>query len=163
MKTILTNKGQKILVDDDVYEKFGHLTWTLNTEGYPCHNFWSNGKSNVKLLHNLIMGKKEGYMVDHKKTEEKWDNQRSNLRWATHAENQRNCKLYKGCKYRGVSYHKPTGFYYASIHVGNKKINLGCFKSERLAALIRDKASKYLHGAFAVRNFNSPSQLDLCQ
>lgn len=61
MKTILTKKGEKILVDNDVYDKFGQLTWYISS-GYPSTGRL-DGTNGIDRLSRLIMGLERGDRV----------------------------------------------------------------------------------------------------
>lgn len=111
------------------------------------------------LMHRLIMAAPKGTMVDH------WDhdglnNQRKNLRLASHAENMRNrqkhCRSttsrYKGvCWYRDRRYPGP-GKWKVAIKAGDI-VRSAYAKSEEEAARIYDRLARKYHGPFALLNF----------
>ena len=89
-------KGKRTKVDDDIYEKYGHLTWHLSDTGYAVRR----NKEGTVRLHRLVASTPEGLFTDHK-NHDRLDNRSSNLRVVTHAENMAN---YKGAK--GYSWDK---------------------------------------------------------
>jgi hypothetical protein len=58
----------------------------------------------------------------------------------------------KYSKYRGVTYQKRDGVYYARIQHKGRKIHLGSFKTDRVAAEIYNTAAVELHGDKAILN-----------
>jgi len=91
--------------------------------------------------------------IDHEDTNPE-NNKIDNLRPATKRQNNTNCKSAKGSssKYLGVSLHKKTGRWMASIGLGYKKIYLGLHDTEELAALAYNKEAKNINGEFAYIN-----------
>ncbi len=83
LKTISLPGDRKAVVDDD----FPYLDrrFHIDSLGYP--RAYIDGKRT--RLHTIIMGVRKGYDVDHI-NRNKLDNQSSNLRHVTHAENLRN-------------------------------------------------------------------------
>ena len=55
--------------------------------------------------------------------------------------------------YRGVSLKPSTGGWVAQISVNGKRIHLGHYKSEKMAALAYDKAVIKFHGKYGFTNF----------
>lgn len=101
-------------------------------------------------MHSMIMGFREGLIVDHE-DRDPLNNQRYNLRWATHAENMRNRMSSCGkSKFKGVVPTKSA--WIAQIKSHGKKHYLGAFASERRAAMAYDQAAIRLHGEFACTN-----------
>lgn len=83
-------KDKQTKVDDDIYEKYGHLTWHLSDTGYAVRR----NKEGTVRLHRLVANTPEGLFTDHK-NHDRLDNRASNLRVVTQAENMAN---YKGAK-----------------------------------------------------------------
>lgn len=82
------------------------------------------------------------------------NNQRSNLRTCTHAQNICNSKLNSKntSGYRGVTWHTGAKKYMAYIRHNYKMYNLGLFETAEEAALARNEKAVKLHGEFAVLN-----------
>lgn len=81
------------------------------------------------------------------------NNQRSNLRLATPAQNKHNSRKRKATSsiYKGVS--KLKNSWKAQITVHGKTTRLGKFETEKEAALAFDEAARKLQGPFAKLNF----------
>jgi hypothetical protein len=106
-------------------------------------------------LHRFLMGACPGTLVDHKNGDT-LDNRRStNLRLCTNSQNVANSRPYAGkrtAELRGV-YQQKNGLYRAQISYQNKKIALGEYANEELAAVAYDNAAYDLFGEFAKINF----------
>jgi hypothetical protein len=104
-------KGKVAIVDDDTYQKYGHLSWHLSNWGYPMRRIGVNGERNhTVLLHRLVMSAKKGQIVDHLNGN-KLDARRSNLRFCTVSENNRN-----RVGVRGITFDKSRDKWIAVYH-----------------------------------------------
>jgi hypothetical protein len=151
MKKIkLTGKygsGKFVLVDDEDFEVLNKFKWYLAGK-YPVKSIGKRPNRKKISIHRLIMNPPKNMMVDHKDNNG-LNNQRSNLRICTNAQNIMNANKFKrkcSSKYKGVSKLNP---WRASI--GNK--TLGNFKTEIEAAKAYDIAAKELYKEFARLNF----------
>jgi len=100
----------------------------------------------------------DGYVIDHI-NRNGLDNRRSNLRFATVAQNAQNSRMRKNRSgYKGVWFAKDKGRFRAAIWHNNKRIYLGYFDSPISAAKAYDKAAKRYHKEFAVLNFATEPQ-----
>lgn len=83
------------------------------------------------------------------------NNCRSNLRNATHTQNEQNkvSRIGSSSKYKGVSWNTMLSKWTAQIGIEGKKLHLGCFVSEIKAAEAYNKAAMKYFGSFA--NVNS--------
>lgn len=104
--------------------------WRLDSSGYV-------GMANMRL-HNLIMGIKSGFEVDHI-NRNKLDNRDINLRWVNRAQNSWNKKCL------GVHKQTYTKKWIAQIRINNKTIHLGTFDSKKDALISRKSAEKIYH------------------
>lgn len=113
-------------------------------------------------LHAVILGSPPAGKVTDHINRNVLDNRRSNLRWATVAENNRNRAMRPGFSgRRGVQVGRKLGTWEAFIVVHGRRTYLGRFTSEDdAAAAYRDAASR-LHGNFAVRNDREKVRFDL--
>lgn len=122
------------LVDDEDYERFGHLAWSVSrTYGLAYANRQHEGRS--VLLHRVIMGCEygDGKIVDHRNGDG-LDNRRSNLRVTTIAGNLRNQRTVRGVsQYRGVTFDPRSGRWQARACVDYRRIHLGMFDDEGAA------------------------------
>ncbi len=93
---IINNKGFKILIDDEDFEKanFGKKLFVKDS-GFVVIVSHAGNKTKHTFLHKVIMPAPKGMHVDHINGS-RLDNRKCNLRVCTHAENQRNKTKQKG-------------------------------------------------------------------
>jgi len=105
-------------------------------------------------MHREMMNAPAGMLVDHRNGDN-LDNRRSNLRLATPTENSCNRRKKTGgsSRYKGVTFNRRSGKWFARIRIHGKCIFLGTFESEVEAARAYDAAAKKYHGEFACLNF----------
>ena len=155
MIEIPLSNGGVALIDDADYDLVAPFKWRWIkprrnlTRLVVCAN-----PGQIIYMHRLIMGAKKGDVIDHINRDTQ-NNQRSNLRFATHALNAAN----KGKRanavvpFKGVTWRKDNGLYRARIRVDGKLINLGHFASAEPAARAYDVAARLHFGVFAAPNF----------
>jgi hypothetical protein len=158
MREIILTNGNKVLVDDEDYEKLSKLTWYFRKQGYAVGNLPSpeNGVYPKVLMHRYILNAPKGTQVDHINGN-KLDNRRCNLRIANASKNKANCGIrsnntsgYKGVtKATGRRKNKP---WTAQIKVNYKRIHLGYFETKESAALAYNEAALKYFGEFAKLN-----------
>jgi hypothetical protein len=154
MKEITLTQGKIALIDNEDFEKVSKFKWNANfqhTDWYA--RSWKNGKR--LLMHRFIMGIEDSnILVDHR-NHNTLDNQKTNLRIATKAQNCRNKKHRNNTRsiYSGVSWHKASNKWIAKICVNYKNIHLGIFDIEGDAAIAYNMAAIQHFGEFA--NLNS--------
>jgi hypothetical protein len=90
------------------------------------------------------------HQIDHI-NEDPSDNRWSNIREATKSENMRNITRIKSntSGHKGVSFHRQTAKWKASIKVDGVQYHLGLFSTVEDAAHAYAKAAQKLHGVFA--------------
>jgi hypothetical protein len=156
VKEIPLTKGYVALVDDEDYEWLSRWKWFAKAD----HNLVyarrmshvGEGKRTTIGMHRLIMGDPPGREVDH------WDNdgcnnQRGNLRVATHRQNLAKSRQVLGPSgFRGVSWDKERRKWRARIHIDGKEKTLGRFRNADEAARAYDAAAKEVYGEFALTN-----------
>lgn len=151
-------RGKYALVDDDDAEPVGQFKWNArpNRTGlvwYAARTVWiPDGQRFItQRMHSLITG---FVRTDHINGDG-LDNRRSNLREASHAENQRNqWKTHGTSRYKGVSLNNGKGKpWHAQLRIGGSTLHLGRYDAEEDAALAYDVAARRLFGDFAALNF----------
>jgi hypothetical protein len=161
MKTITLSQNKVALVDDEDYDFLNQWKWCAikykNGNYYAVrHPEWDPiTKKQITIhMHRLIMNAPDSLEVDH------WDsntlnNQKDNLRLATHSQNQSNRGKTKRntSGYKGVSLCKKTNKWRALIKFNKKSIHLGYFNNIIDAARAYDQKAIELFGEFAKLNF----------
>lgn len=174
MKQIQLTQGQVALVDDEDFEFLSQRKWHAAKwkHGFYArsHNGWTNGKQNkLSKMHRVVMKIDDpAIFIDHIDGNT-LNNQKSNLRKCSPAENQKNQFSRKGkSNYLGVNVQESKRklasgepvvykYYRSEIRVNTKGIFLGQFpftpEGEKEAAKTYDEAAKKYHGEFANLNF----------
>lgn len=160
MKKIIINSpkhgNKEVFVDNEDFDRISIFKWcAIKTK----HTFYATGKFNLGdgyktyLMHRMILGVTDPKIeVDHE-DHNGLNNQKSNIRKATKAQNQRNRKPSGLSKYLGVTWHSPTKKWKARIRVNGVEKYLGLFESDEDAAKAYDKEAVRLYGKFANPNF----------
>lgn len=143
---VLTDKGNHFFIDKEDKEKVDMYYWEFNSQGHVVHRLHPSGK--FLLLHRIIMGAKDGEIVDHK-THPDYpnpivDNRKSNLRITTPLNNSRNkCKTKANTSgVTGVSWCKRSQKWCAQIGVNRKTIHLGYFDNLEDAAPSKKRSGR---------------------
>lgn len=157
MKYIPVGNGKEAIVDDDFPESLFTMKWRTRARNYVCIEMRFKNEINVVFLHYAVLDRKDGFFIDHINGNP-LDNQRANLRYATHAQNMRNRKLNKNntSGYKGVL--APRGkdkTWRAEIKCNNIRYRLGSFKNKEDAARAYNIAAIRYHGEFARLNIIS--------
>lgn len=141
--------GTEVMFDKEDYDLIKDWTWYKDGHGYVVSHKAKNNVRTCVKMHMLVMGSDGSMDVDHI-FRNKLDNRKSQLRFATRAENTRNQGLRKnntsGCK--GVSWHKNRKTWVAEIQ--GKYI--GSSDSLEEAKLLYDNKAKELYGGFYREN-----------
>ncbi len=164
MKEIPLTQGYVALVDDEDFERVNAHKWrahviskTPNLLVYAVRSLTRiNRKRTHIYMHHFILGSKS--LRDH------WDdnglnNQRSNLRPATCAQNVANARKRGGCssRYRGVGWRRDIQKWTARIVKDGVEYRIGYFREECDAALAYNLKAYELFGDFA--RFNEPLEV----
>jgi len=151
----LTNRAFSALVDDEDYERLSAYAWRAHTSDgiSDCAVITGQGAGKIIRMHRMIMDPVPSQEVDHIDGCY-FNNQKTNLRLCTRAQNARNNHGRWGrSAYIGVSLDHRRNKWYAYINVNRKRIWIGYFDSEELAAKARDSKATELFGEFANLNF----------
>lgn len=154
----LHNKVGEIIahttVDDDMYDYCMQWRWHLHSGRYAARAVGERKSRRALFLHQVIASPPSGYDVDHINTN-KLDNQKSNLRVATRRQNMQNRPKYKHnatSKFKGVTFNRQRGQWYASIRVNGKLVWLGAHQTEYAAAIAYNRAATRHFGEYASLN-----------
>jgi len=161
MREIKLTQSKVAFVDDEDFDRLNQYRWYAHFDGY---NYYAcrhlprvNGRQPSTTMHCDIIGFKKGMEVDHKDGNG-LNNQKSNLRMCTHAQNSRNVKpkLNKiSSAFKGVSWNREHNKFRARITKDHKVLYLGCFDSDIDAAVAYDNMARKLHGEFKKTNFEA--------
>lgn len=160
MKEIKLNKGFVSLVDDEDYELVNSFKWRISgcrNYAYGCARI--NGNT-FKSIHRLILNLTDSNVQADHKDGNGLNNQRSNLRTCTPAENSRNKRGVGISGFRGVRPIKLKNriSWRAKICLARKDMHLGMFKSKEEAARAYDDAAIEHYGEFARLNLPESKQ-----
>ena len=150
MKYIQLTQNKKTIVDDEDYERLSKRTWYY-ANGYACQKtlYSKNRDRKIILMQKVIMNADKKTLIDHI-NRDKLDNRKSNLRTATHGQNNINGKIrYDNTSgYRGVSFQKKWNKWVAMIKVNGKHIYLGGYTNPLEASRAYENASRKYFGGF---------------
>lgn len=155
MKEIILGNNLTAQVDDDDYIYLNQWKWYIHksrTSQYAARRITIKGIRKRIFMHNVIMNPRKGVKVEHINING-LDNQRSNLRFATHAQNCINYHRTNKTGYRGVSYDKKNNMFRARISINDRRKHLGYFNNPIEAAKKHDHAALKYQGEFAIINF----------
>jgi hypothetical protein len=155
---------QYALVDDEDYDKLVVHQWSLMAKPNSDIRYaYSRYEGKTWMMHRVITGAEEEQSVDHS-DRNGLNNQKSNLRVCSHAENMRNrnmprkddkSSIYKGVYFRHNLIDKPWITQVQCRNNGVKHILYrGRFSTELEAARAYDLKAKEHFGEFARLNFN---------
>lgn len=159
MKRIrLSNREVDALVSNEDYESLMHYTWRLSAQNYVVRREYTRISKGVRhakdvRMHRQIMGEPEGLEVDHINGLG-IDNQRENLRVATHRQNlaNRSKQSNNTSGYKGVTWSKNNKKWWANIYANGKTISLGYYSDIKEAAQAYNNGALKYQGDFARLN-----------
>ena len=163
-RTIPLTQGQYALVDESDYEYLNQWKWFAQKDCrsgafYAVREAFSQRygirrRQRAIRMHRQIAGDPEGMVVDHL-DHNTLNNQRHNLRIATHSENSFNVRksnAIKSSQYKGVSWWAAKNRWRVMIMAKGKSKYIGRFRSEEDAARAYNEAAIKMHGEFACVN-----------
>ena len=156
MKKIKLTQGKVAIVDDEDFEGLNQVKWYADRNRntwYAVRNFRrADGGRTLELMHRRILNAPIGKMVDHHNGDG-LDDRRENLRLCTTSVNRQNQHTICGTsKYQGVTWDKRNKKWRAEIRINKKKIHIGRYKSEGLAAVAYNIAALRFIGIDAKLN-----------
>lgn len=143
MKTIASNNGEQVLVDDDDYPLLARRVWSVSAAGYPCSKITG---ANMTPAHCFVMPTKPGCMIDHI-DRNKMNNQKSNLRQVIARQNIQNQAKRTSHPYKGIRL-SAGGRWQARI----AQKHIGTFDTAEQAAEAYDLHAKEIFGNSAFTN-----------
>ena len=159
MRRIKLTQNKFALVDDDMFDYLNKWKWYANKLG----NAWyaqrksklKNGKWKTLFMHRIVLRKTTKDLVLDHINHNGLDNQRANLREATHQQNlfNRKSNINSTSKYKGVSLDRHRNKWLTQISVDGKHKYLGRFDDEVEAAKTYDEAAKKYFKHYACLNF----------
>ena len=155
-------QGKFALVDDADHAYLSQFKWRALKHAFKCRIYWTavrwtydpNGNRRATYMHQQIIPLVGNTTeIDHKNGNA-LDNQRENLRSATHIQNLQNRRKAPGTssRFKGVSWYRRDGNWMAKITINRHQKNLGYFTSEQAAADVYDRAALRYFGEFALTN-----------
>lgn len=154
--TMYDRNGNHCLIDIDDYDRileenrYWYASKTKSTNGKKVRVYFESMLSRKRLrLHNFIMSKKNGEIVDHINGDTT-DNRKSNLRRCTKADNNKNLGLSSNntSGVTGVYWNKRRNKWFANIGVNYKTIHLGTFREYDDAVKARKEAEENYYGEY---------------
>lgn len=150
MKTILLTQDKSALVDDEDFETISQFKWYAQKGRYTFYaarrTSVAEGRKSIPM-HNQILGCNRVDHIDGNGL----NNQRSNLRPATNAQNLRNRGKQKNntTGFKGVYFYRRRNVFQAYITVDGVRKTIGQFKTAEEAHTAYCAASVKFHGDFA--------------
>jgi len=149
---VTLTRGYEAIIDASDVPLVEGWNWYADVFGNTVYgkNRSRNGIKNITILiHRVIMGDPDGFQIDHIDGDG-LNNRRSNLRFATHAENLRNRKMAKNntSGFKGVYWDLARKKWRARITFDGKIYYLGRYQEIDTAHSAYVAASEKLHGKF---------------
>lgn len=159
MKHIELTKGEFALVDNEDYEYLNQFRWGVQNNKKRKYAYRKIYDSSTKKSHTIYMHRELNSLTDNKIHVDHIDgdglnNQRSNLRLCSNAQNLMNAPMKSNNKsgIKGIYWDKDRQKWAAKIRVNRKNKYLGRFDNKRDAALAYNKAALEYFGEFAYLN-----------
>lgn len=164
MKTIKPYNSETLIqVDDEDYDRLSIFSWLIKFSDInptiPKRIVRSNGhgtviERSVAVTIQAEIMKDTISLFDHK-DRNVFNCQKHNLRLCDYSENAMNRpkqNMLTTSRFKGVSYHRPSGKFTATIQARGIKKFVGYFKEEFNAAQAYNFMAEEMHGEFAVFN-----------
>lgn len=161
MREIELSKGFKARVSDQDFSRLNKYSWFVWIPSKSPHLIYAvrkitkpDGRTTKVLMHRQILCASGSLEVDHK-DRDTLNNQRGNLRFATASQNQANSRQHRDAgssRFKGVTWHRGSGKWQASVQCQKQRFYVGYFSDENLAAEAYNKKAKELFGEYARLN-----------
>lgn len=155
MREISLTQGKITVVDDEDFDRLSQWRWHARKKRngfYACRNSYdpATQKSDKVYMHHVLISVRKGEQIDHRDGDT-LNNQKSNLRRVTRAQNLQNVRVrrHSTTGFVGVHFDKNLGRFTARI----KNSHLGCYDTAEEAARSRDDAARKDFGEFGTYNF----------
>jgi hypothetical protein len=149
VKPVPISQGLVALVDEADLHLVSPFNWSAQRSGNTWYAYRRHGASK-QFMHQIIGGFPRTDHINGNGL----DNRKINLRPATHVQNGQNMRKSRGTsRYKGVSRQADRQLWKAEIKSGGRRLFLGRFKEEELAARAYDATARSLFGEFAALNF----------
>jgi hypothetical protein len=152
-KLIPLTQDKFTIVDAEDYDQLSKHKWHVSKNRRTEYAARGSGPKNIKM-HRLLLNAPPHLLGD-QRDRNGLNNRKANLRLCTNKENTRNARpnLKGSSRFKGVSWHKKTKKYNATIQKNGKRYSLGCYHDEIEAAVVYDIKAMELFGQFAYFNF----------
>lgn len=145
------------MVDNDDFQGLSKYHWSVNGNGYVWRSYWKDKKVKHESMHRRLLMCKHGEICDHI-NRNPLDNRKSNLRKCNKITNGQNSNKRKigrngnpcSSKFKGVYFH--AGKWEVQIVVCKKKVYLGRFEDQKMAALAYNESAIKNFGEYASLN-----------
>jgi hypothetical protein len=147
---VTLTKGYEAIIDAADVPLVEGWNWYASVNGNAVYGKTKKGSKGVTItMHRVIMGNPDGFEIDHIDGNG-LNNRKSNLRLATHCENNRNRKINKNntSGFKGVTWDNKTAKWRAKIMLNYVTRSLGYFDTPAAAYAAYVAASEKLHGEF---------------
>lgn len=144
---IITQKQERIIVDNDKLEELKNYRWFINSKGYATCYVAMNKKYKQIKLHRLVTNAPRQTIIDHK-DKNKLNNQLSNLRIVNSTQsNQNNVKRKDNTSgVTGVIWERKKKMWRAFIYINSKRKHILITKDKERAICARLKAELEYYG-----------------
>lgn len=136
------NEIARTAIDKDDYGKIKSYRWFISRRGYVRTKFMRKGKWYRHRLHTFLLGKRDGFVVDHRDGDS-LNNRKGNLRHATYEQNSWNNSNIK--KYTA---YKVRDMFQCEFRYRGQVIRLGRWDTRKEAIDIAEKFQTFLHGEY---------------
>lgn len=163
-KIITNTKGEsfKVYIDDSDEDFFNQHQWVIKKDSHTNYLILKTNEKKYLPYHRLLVEPKEGEEVYHKNGNG-LDNRRENLLIGDRLLIVRNRRKAQGIwtsDYKGVTYRPKNKSYLAKINVEGRRVHLGSYTSEIMAAQAYNVAAMRIDPSrYSINDVEEPSEL----